>query len=119
MPVRTASTSGRAIACVIKPAKSSWSTGSRLNTSWGAGAPTKTGQGGKRDVERLTIRNGDGSVSQPTSTTVEAVFERLALYEDTGFTPADVRDMRNELCLRCGKYKEAYLGACDGCRFKR
>ena len=70
-------------------------------------------------MERLTIRNGDGSVSLPTSTTVEAVFERLALYEDTGFTPADVRDMRNELCLRCGKYKEAYIGVCDGCRFKR
>lgn len=70
-------------------------------------------------MERLTKRNEDSSVSRPTSTTVEAVFERLALYEDTGFTPADVRDMRNELCLRCGKYKEAHLGACDDCRFKR
>lgn len=70
-------------------------------------------------MERLTKRNEDGSVSRPTSRTVEAVFERLALYEDTGFTPADVRDMRNELCLRCGKYKEAHLGACDDCRFKR
>lgn len=69
-------------------------------------------------MERLTMRNGDGSVSQPASTTVEAAFDRLASYEDTGFTPADVRDMRNELCLHCGKYKEAYLGACDGCRFK-
>ena len=37
---------------------------------------------------------------------------------DTGFTPADVRNMRNELCLHCGKYKEAYLGVCDGCQFK-
>ena len=69
-------------------------------------------------MERLTMRNSDGSVSQPTSTTVEAVFERLAQYEDTGFAPADVRDMRNELCLRCGNYKEAHLGACDDCRFK-
>ena len=34
------------------------------------------------------------------------------------FTPADVRDMRNELCLRCGKYKEAYIRAYGGCRFK-
>lgn len=69
-------------------------------------------------MERLTIRNGDGSVSQPTSTTVGAAFERLALYEDTGFTPADVRDIRNELCLYCGKYKTAHLGSCGGCRFK-
>lgn len=34
-------------------------------------------------MERLTMRNSDGSVSQPTSTTVEAAFERLASYEDT------------------------------------
>lgn len=24
----------------------------------------------------------------------------------------------NELCLHCGKYREEYLGACDGCRWK-
>jgi len=73
----------------------------------------------RRNMERLTMRNSDGSVSQPTSTTAEAVFERLTSYEDTGFTPTDVRDMRNELCLYCGKYKEAHLGACNGCRFKQ
>ena len=38
-------------------------------------------------MERLTIRNSDGTVSQPTSTTVEAVFYRLADYEDTGRDP--------------------------------
>ena len=26
--------------------------------------------------------------------------------------------MRNELCLFCGKYREAHNGACDGCRWK-
>lgn len=31
---------------------------------------------------RLTIRNSDGSVSQPTNVTIESVFERLAEYED-------------------------------------
>ncbi len=25
---------------------------------------------------------------------------------------------RNELCLRCGNYKQRHLGACDGCRWK-
>ncbi len=25
---------------------------------------------------------------------------------------------RNELCLRCGSYKNQHLGACDGCRWK-
>lgn len=44
-------------------------------------------------MERLTMRNSDGSVSQPTSTTVEAVFYRLAAYEDTGLTPEEITAM--------------------------
>lgn len=28
------------------------------------------------------------------------------------------RDCRNELCLRCGSYKTAHLGSCDGCKWK-
>jgi hypothetical protein len=32
--------------------------------------------------ERLTIRNSDGSVSQPTNSTIEKVFNRLAEIED-------------------------------------
>ncbi|MFR5990341.1 MAG: hypothetical protein ACLUGP_08135 [Faecalibacterium prausnitzii] len=42
-------------------------------------------------MERLTIRNSDGTVSQPTGTTVEAVFYRLADYEDANREPAEVR----------------------------
>lgn len=30
----------------------------------------------------------------------------------------DFRDCRNELCLRCGQYRERHLGACDGCRWR-
>lgn len=30
----------------------------------------------------------------------------------------DLKDCRNELCLRCGNYKQKHLGACDGCRWK-
>ena len=26
--------------------------------------------------------------------------------------------MRNELCRKCGNYREAHNGACDGCRWK-
>lgn len=29
----------------------------------------------------------------------------------------DLKDCRNELCLRCGEYKKRHLGACDGCRW--
>lgn len=28
-----------------------------------------------------------------------------------------VETMRNELCYKCGKYKEAHNGACEGCRW--
>lgn len=33
-------------------------------------------------------------------------------------TKSELSAMRNELCLRCGKYREAHNGACDGCRWK-
>lgn len=45
-------------------------------------------------MERLTIRNSDGTVSQPTGTTVE-------------------------VCYMCGKYKREHEGACCGCRWKK
>lgn len=31
----------------------------------------------------------------------------------------ELRDCRNELCLKCGDYKDAYRGACDGCRWEK
>ena len=48
-------------------------------------------------MERLTIRNSDGSVSQPTATTIAAVFQRLAAYEDTGMTPEQIRNAQDTL----------------------
>lgn len=30
----------------------------------------------------------------------------------------ELRTCRNELCLKCGDYKLAHKGACDGCRWK-
>lgn len=30
---------------------------------------------------------------------------------------SDYRQCRNELCLKCGDYKQRHLGACDGCRW--
>ena len=32
---------------------------------------------------------------------------------------ADNADLRNELCLLCGKYKTAHEGSCDGCRWRK
>ena len=31
---------------------------------------------------------------------------------------AQLSNARNELCQRCGRYREAHKGACDGCRWK-
>ena len=30
----------------------------------------------------------------------------------------EVNHCRNELCLKCGNYKEAHRGACDWCRYR-
>ena len=31
---------------------------------------------------------------------------------------AELKLCRDELCLRCGDYRQRHLGACDGCRWK-
>ena len=31
---------------------------------------------------------------------------------------SELAAMRNELCFKCGKYREAHNGACDGCRWR-
>ena len=33
-------------------------------------------------------------------------------------TKTELNMCRDELCLRCGDYKQRHLGACDGCRWK-
>lgn len=43
---------------------------------------------------------------------------RFADEPPTALTDQDIRAMHNELCLKCGKFKNAHLGACDGCRWR-
>lgn len=31
---------------------------------------------------------------------------------------SELAAMRNELCCKCGNYREAHNGACDGCRWE-
>jgi len=45
-------------------------------------------------LNRLTIRNNDGSVSQPTNLNWAKALERLAEYEDTGLTPDEVEHLK-------------------------
>lgn len=40
------------------------------------------------------------------------------LQEELYHAQAERYAMRNELCYKCGKYREAHNGACDGCRWE-
>ena len=31
----------------------------------------------------------------------------------------EIEALRNELCCKCGKYREAHNGDCDGCRWRK
>ena len=81
-------------------------------------------------MERLTKRiDGEavhfdchgtcGTCDGCTCFEIGGMVDRLAAYEDTGLSPADIADIRNELCLKCGRYKTAHEGSCDGCRWKK
>ncbi len=49
-------------------------------------------------MKRLTIRNTDGTVSQPTDLAFEKALYRLAEYEDTELTPEEIEEMKIDLC---------------------
>ena len=49
-------------------------------------------------MERMTIRNSDGSVSQLTDLKLAEALEKLADYEDNGLTPVEVHSMSIEWC---------------------
>ena len=70
-------------------------------------------------MKRLTIRNSDGTVSQPTTTSIEALFYRLAAYEDTGLEPEEIITGKELAEIACAmellrKYQE--LGPVDRLR---
>ena len=31
---------------------------------------------------------------------------------------SELKNCRNELCLKCGNYHHSYVGACDDCRYR-
>ena len=41
------------------------------------------------------------------------------LQEELNEAKSELDAMRNELCCKCGKYREAHNGACDGCRWRK
>ena len=59
-------------------------------------------------MERLTIRNSDGSVSQPTGLNWAEALDRLAAYEDTGLEPEEVlpKDKADEIALKLMRFSD-------------
>ena len=69
-------------------------------------------------MKRLTIRNSDGTVSQPYGANVEDIFYRLAEYEDTGLEPEEIvaaANRRHDCKVgRSGRwYAKAKIGVSD------
>ena len=59
---------------------------------------------------RLTIRNSDGSVSQPINLDWDGALRKLAAYEDTGLTPERCAELSREL-----KSTKQQLGVANEC----
>lgn len=77
----------------------------------------------KEAIERLkTIKTGYSDVERWIFNDMGDVFQCLVRddVEAIDLAIAAIKDLevcRNELCLRCGQYKQRHLGACDGCRW--
>lgn len=58
--------------------------------------------------------------SQYTETTNASVCSKELMKQAADAIEAlrsELNTCRNELCLRCGQYKQKHLGACEGCRW--
>ena len=59
-----------------------------------------------------------GYIDELRMALASACKERDELKKQLHEAKSELAAMRNELCLECGKYREAHNGACDGCRWK-
>lgn len=48
---------------------------------------------------------------------VRLIAENIRLEAQFAESQRRAQDARNELCQKCGRYREAHKGACDGCRW--
>jgi hypothetical protein len=66
-----------------------------------------------KEITRLTAENSHWEEINDTQA------EQLGVaYDRTAELLAENKTLRGELCLHCGKYKEAHLGRCKGCRWR-
>ena len=98
-------------------------------------------------VDSATIRNWENGKYYPISVYLPAIADRFCVSIDYLFgrdratdrimelqrengilrqqieklheTKSELDAMRNELCFKCGNYKQAHNGACDKCRWKK
>lgn len=60
-----------------------------------------------------------GYIDELRMALASACKERDELKKQLHETKSELDAMRNELCLMCGKFRDAHNGACDGCRWKK
>ena len=48
---------------------------------------------------------------------VRLTMDNVDLKRQLAASQRRAQDARNELCQKCGRYREAHKGACDGCRW--
>ena len=58
-----------------------------------------------RVTERICRDRMDGTVMLEAADAIERL-------------ETDLKDCRNELCLKCGQYQTRHLGSCNGCRWE-
>lgn len=69
----------------------------------------------QRNAELLEVRE---SLQGAKSTAEQYAAINETLFDSNMKLGADRKDLINELCQYCGKYKQAHEGACDGCRWR-
>ena len=60
-----------------------------------------------------------GYIDELRMALASACKERDELKKQLHEAKSELNAMRNELCCKCGNYREAHNGACDGCRWKK
>ena len=73
----------------------------------------------KNIAERQAIRERQaGSNARLIAEALKKDDEIGRLQGELAHVKAERDAMRNELCYKCGNYREAHNGACDGCRWE-
>ena len=68
------------------------------------------------DYKRLIGDIGDLLIAHPSENVSKMYLRKAADAIEQLVT--DRNAARNELCGYCGRHKEAYTGACDGCKWR-